>query len=578
MKVFQYLLIIIMFAGVQVILPIHGATTSGALASRKYQITAKAWGPNSDQVDAAKRRAENSLPVQALLKGTRYRLISVNYVDNTVNSPTHYIATFYDYTNDRAFIAESDFGGKEPVKVREHVHQLAEGEYFPGIGIEELADAYGVIKADKELGSLYKTGQLQIYDAMPPITIVNGERLVNVGITKKGVEMIVGVGFKNDRVVYYQGGAPPTSLAAPDTCGLASRGCEGTGCENGSAGQAQITIRETPSQDPPLWDLLVIRPRVSSGNPTEGSGIEIRDVKYKGKSVLKRGHVPVLNVQYIPQTCGPYRDWQYSEGAFMAPEAGAENPANGIRILAPGQIATTSLETGDDLGNFKGVAIYTQDVGTGYGQEVVMVSEMNAGWYRYLMEWRFASDGTIRPRYGFGATKNSCVCLSHHHHAYWRFDFDVVQPNNKVFQVERGRKFMRPVLTESKILRNYSTNRGFVIQNANGDEAYQLTPGRTDGTADAFGQNDFWLLQYQGTPASPLELDDLNDYDSPQGITAINIDPWLNNESLVDQDVVVWYAAHFIHNDGANLVDPDRSGLVLNGSHVVGPDLRPIRW
>ena len=245
-------------------------------------------------------------------------------------------------------------------------------------------------------------------------------------------------------------------------------------------------------------------------------------------------------------------------------------------MLANGQVATTSLESGTDTGNFLGVAIYRQDVG--FGSEVVMVTEMEAGWYRYLMEWRFAPDGTIRPRFGFSSVENACTCITHHHHAYWRFDFDVVGPINKIFQVERGRKFLKPLTAEIRVDRNIATNRGLVIQNAAGDEAYSLIPGLLDGNADAFGVGDFWLLRFKGTPESPLELDDPN-----AGLDAAskgaNIAAWLTGESVVDQDVVVWYTGHFRHeNDGAALVSPDRSGEVLGTSHVVGPDLRAVRW
>ncbi|HEX8637132.1 MAG TPA: hypothetical protein VF692_03640, partial [Pyrinomonadaceae bacterium] len=500
--------------------------------------------------------------------GVKYRLMSLDYIETEANKPTRYRVTFYDYTNDRVFVAESDFAEKEPVSVRREKYAEAEAVFAPGVSTEELFEAFEMVKSDKELGSLYKEGNLQTYDAMPPVTMLDGERLVNIGITKNGVEQVVGISFKNNRVVYYDKGAPPTSKAAPESCGIGNSGQVPSA--NGTAGQFQLTVRSTPTQEPPLWEMLVIRPSSSSGNPSERSGIEIRDVKYKGKTVLKRGHVPVLNVEYENNVCGPFRDWQYQEGPFDAPEAGAQNPASGIRILAEGQIARTALDSGIDQGNFRGVAVYQQNVGN--GTELVMVSEMNAGWYRYIMEWRFAPDGSIRPRYGFGSTKNACVCSAHQHNAYWRFDFDIVNPNNKVFQVERGRKFLKPITAETNVLRNYGTNRGFVIQNSTGNEAYSITPSLSDGNADTFGIGDFWLLKYKGTAAEPDELDDLNSG------SAANFAPWLNNESLVDQDVVVWYSAHFIHNDGASLLDPDRSGLVLTGSHVVGPVLRPIRW
>src|ERR1044072_4982390 len=129
-----------------------------------------------------------------------------------------------------------------------------------------------------------------------------------------------------------------------------------------------------------LWEMLIIRPSASSG--TRKSGIEVRDVKYKGKSVLKRGHVPILNVQYTPATCGPYRDWQWQEDRFATPDTGNTDPAPGVRILADGQVATTVLQTGVDTGNFQGVAIYKQN--NGYGTEVVLITELQAGWYRYI--------------------------------------------------------------------------------------------------------------------------------------------------------------------------------------------------
>ena len=48
-------------------------------------------------------------------------------------------------------------------------------------------------------------------------------------------------------------------------------------------------------------------------------------------------------------------------------------------------------------------------------EEVVLVSEMEAGWYRYISEWRLHSNGTIKPSFGFSTVDNSCFCNPHHH-------------------------------------------------------------------------------------------------------------------------------------------------------------------
>ena len=135
---------------------------------------------------------------------------------------------------------------------------------------------------------------------------------------------------------------------------------------------------------------------------------------YRGKEVLRRAHVPILNVRYKNDACGPFRDWQNQENHFKATGA---NVAPGFK-LCPSR-AETILESGQDQGNFRGVAIYVD------GEEVVVVSELQAGWYRYISRWRLHADGSIKPRFGFGAVRDSCVCNVHFHHAYWRFDFDI---------------------------------------------------------------------------------------------------------------------------------------------------------
>lgn len=553
----------------------EGKKTNKTKRQAPLEIKVTPWGPTQSDVELAKRRVLQDLNVQRELQGAKYRLVAFELIDDeSVKDkslpsipPSRYRAILYDYTNNQAVIAEGDFDGKESITVKRSA-------FDPGVGDEELRAAYDLVAKSPEFAALYDKQQIGFYEPMPPTTHLNGERLVNVGVInlQTGEQEIVSVSFKDDRVIRYEAKAPPTAKASPEACGIQNSGQGATG--RGVPGQYQLTITQNGA---PLWEMLVIRPSSSSGS-SEGSGIEIRDVKYKGKSVLKRGHAPILNVKYIDNTCGPFRDWQYSEGYFQIPTSGVQypnGPSGGIAILSSG-VATTAIETRNDQGNFQGVAIYRQDVG--YGEEVVLVTEMNAGWYRYVMEWRFAPDGTIRPRYGFASTANSCVCNPRIHHVYWRFDFDIVQPNNKVFQIERGRKFMKQILTEAAIFRNYQTNRSFLIQNANGDEAYILTPGFNDGSVadrngnliDTFGAGDIWLLKFQGTPNDPGELND------PNTSAAANLNPWVSGESIDNQDIVIWYGAHRYRSDDTSI--SNQRDEVISGVNIIGPTLKPVRW
>jgi hypothetical protein len=552
------------------------AETTTAKRSRKAQtgvdIKIVPVGRSQEDVDRATLQVTRSKVVQSELAGSQYRLLSFETVENEDKSsakqqlPTTYNAVFYDYTRNRTLVAQGKFDEAGQITIREEFYQ-------PTPTDEEFEEAVRILQQDSTFAPLFKSNEIKTFRPMPDISSPEGtnHRLVNIGvmgIDSSSRNEVISIDMLRKQVIRYAENAPPQSKATPEACGIPNAGQATT--SRGTAGQYDMVVSQNGS---PLWEMRIIRPSASSG--TRASGVEVQNVKYLGKMVMKRGHAPVLNVEYPNGACGPYRDWQYQEDSFATPASGNTDPAPGIRIVATGQVATTALETGNDTGNFRGVAVYTQN------NETVLVTELQAGWYRYIMEWRFGNDGMIRPRFGFGATDDSCVCSVHNHHVYWRFDMDIVNPENKVFQVERGRKFIRPILTESARLRSYQLNRSWIVQNATGNEAYMLVPNQSDGVADTYGRGDMWITRYKsviGGSALQNELDD--GYNSVSGSgTALNMTPFMNNESIDGQDVVLWYGTHFIHADGANLLDPNRDGsLVLSGLHVVGPDLRPIRW
>ena len=60
--------------------------------------------------------------------------------------------------------------------------------------------------------------------------------------------------------------------------------------------------------------------------------------------MLYRAHVPILNVKYTADACGPYRDWQYQEGMIQA---------QGIRRRAgiPVQLRARAHDHGHRIGH-----------------------------------------------------------------------------------------------------------------------------------------------------------------------------------------------------------------------------------
>jgi hypothetical protein len=384
------------------------------------------------------------------------------------------------------------------------------------------------------------------------------ERVVTVGVRgarARDFNEIVGLRSGSREVVRFDQGAPADSLADAGGCGLPDALQP---VVTGKAGSVRVTVTQGGKV---LWRFTAVRPAASSG--TNGSGVELRFVDYKGKRVLYRAHVPILNVKYDGNKCGPYRDWQNSEGMIDA--TGTDVGSTGFRVCT--SPAKTILDTGVDAGNFGGVAIYVQ------GQEVVLVSEMEAGWYRYVSEWRLHADGTIRPRFGFTGVTNSCICNLHHHHCYWRLDFDLRSAGNN-----RVREFNDPPLSgsshwhtktfEIRRPRDPGRHRRWRVENTVSGEAYDIIPGADDGVATAmpdwpYGRGDLWFLRYHAN-----EIDD--------GSVAIGppyeagIDAWVNGERIDDHDVVVWYAGHFTHDTSHE--EPGHFG------HIVGPTLKPVKW
>jgi hypothetical protein len=135
------------------------------------------------------------------------------------------------------------------------------------------------------------------------------ERTIAVGLLpREGTQghEIVAVNMIQRKTIRFEpsarGRAPLTAAAHNPICGLPDAGQP---TASGAAGSAWVTVTQGGVT---VWKFLVVRPAASSG--TNGSGIELRYLDYRGKRVFYRAHVPILNVKYDGDACGPYRDWQ----------------------------------------------------------------------------------------------------------------------------------------------------------------------------------------------------------------------------------------------------------------------------
>ncbi|GAA5086425.1 hypothetical protein HNP84_003533 [Thermocatellispora tengchongensis] len=424
--------------------------------------------------------------------------------------------------------------------------------YRPNPGQEELAAAAEILRADPRFPA---GDDVIVYRPMPPLADVENPdgtttRRPTLGVYTPSDESrkhrIVAVDVAGGTVDW-----SPAGVAAHHPGDCESHLPVGIDPLRDRGGPDQVRLRVVDG-DTELWNAIVVRPRASSPqNPGDGSGVELRDVRYRGRIVFRQAHVPILNVQYEEDGV-TYRDWQNEETRFSA--TGDDPVGWGWRLCT--KPPRTILERADnDAGNFQGVAFHYAD------GELRIVSEIAAGWYRYASEWRLCDDGTVKPRFGFAGVRNPRTCMRHRHHVYWRFDFDIEGSANDVIEQfnDTGSTIPQPVPIVQEVSRKRKAPaRYWQITDKASGRGYQIHPGEHDNTTDPYGVSDLWFLRHH-----PAELWDGN----PGPNNQARLNRFLNGESLTGTNVVVWYAGHFRHDQN----DPEP-----HQGHIVGPDLIPV--
>jgi len=206
--------------------------------SSAMEIKVEPWGPNPNTIASASRAALAHREVQAILAATRHRLLSVELVDADTNKPDQptlpdrYRATFYDYTNNRAIVADGSLHNLEQILVSESGIQ-------PLPSSEEFAEAVDLLRQDKVLGTALSAGALRPYRPMPPLIGAEAqrldgrvERIIAVGLlpeVDQSRHEIVGVNMITRTILRFPAQAPRTAMANSGTCGLANANQSGVG-------------------------------------------------------------------------------------------------------------------------------------------------------------------------------------------------------------------------------------------------------------------------------------------------------------------------------------------------------------
>ena len=484
--------------------------------------------------------------IQVEFAGRDLWVVAHDVVDKGEEAGQRFTATIQDMDTGRVLLADGRFDELD-------YSLLSHAPWQRPPHDDEFGWAVDLLKEDPEIGRALESGEVEPYRPSPPLASFhdpdgNQDRAVAVGLrTPAGEHRVVGVRTLDGEILREPPGVPSAST---DDCGAPAG--EGVASVPGPR-QARVRIWRGETL---LWELVVVRPSASSG--TNGSGIELRNVDFLGARVLHRAHLPILNVEYGPEAAAAgipraERHWAHEEAPFVAD---GDDPVAGFRICtAPPQ---TILESGNDGGGYRGVALWAD------GDDVVLVSQLEAGPYRYVNEWRLGAEGTVRPRLGCAAATNSSTCKPHVHHAYWRLDFDILGPGSNVLREYndppiRGETRWHFMRFEVKRPRDAAHGRRWLVRHDRDGREYSILPGPHDGEANEFGAGDLWVLRY-----SPDEIDDAQGHTTDPALVRAGLDRFVSGEPVHSADIVVWYAVHVAHPGS----DVDR----------VGPDLVARHW
>jgi len=245
-------------------------------------------GASQVDLNDAVAEALNSCQARDLLNGTSHRVLSSDFQSHIKSSADLFQATVYDYSRARSILLSGTPFDTSTLTLTETNDQ-------PAPNNEELADAASIAGAYN--GDIVRS-------SIPPVLTEESDdgtsqRVLRLVITSGNSSRIVHVNM-NTRTVVTPNVARSSEKRA--TC-AATADANAASNNRGLQGQGDFTISLGTQQ---LWTFTAIRPSSSSGRM--GSGVELRNVKYKGKTVLYRAHVPILNVEYERQVsgCGPY--------------------------------------------------------------------------------------------------------------------------------------------------------------------------------------------------------------------------------------------------------------------------------
>ena len=352
------------------------------------------------------------------------------------------------------------------------------------------------------------------------------------------------------------------------------------------------TLLKWPATGPAVWEMCWLAPGSSSG--VQGSGLEVRDVYYKGIQVAKRFHSPILFAEYRNGSGGDcYRDWKDANAKFAA------TPSVRNQLGIPGSfLATTTCDISKDATASHGTCPFSnlspnpfvnadcqasgvaiEDRTNAVNPEesyVLLTTQYSASWYQYASRIAFYANGDINPEFGYGNSNGTYNNVTHWHHNYWRLDFDIAGAEHDQISANG---VLKP--TEFTDLRSLTGGPGggptyWEITDTVQNFGFRITSGAGDYTPANESGRGLHMVDVIGTAFINNEFSDKADNNlNDCQMVASNL---ANGQNLADTDVVFYYTAS-VRDTTANNWPTSGSGAIPQDSMVckkVGPLITPV--
>ncbi len=311
----------------------------------------------------------------------------------------------------------------------------------------------------------------------------------------------------------------------------------------GCSTAANERLLEWPRENP-VWQMCWLRPSQSSG--PRGSGLEVRNVFFRGKQVFKRAHAPMLFAEYRGGAGGNcYRDWKDENSAFLANPDTQNNLGIGENVTTSCDRSTSPTQSFGNcpfqLGSPGGASCFTGVAIQERGDRVTLTTQYVAGWYLYSMRWTFHLDGTIEPFFGLGNSNGTYNNITHWHHNYWRFDFDIDGAGN-------DQLLLNGQLQASEFSALHERGRVYGVRDSVTGRGYDIFPGNAGAPPGAmdlvFPANEsgrgFHTVDVMGTVFVNGEFSDRPN--NSLGDCNVNVSALVTpSVSITDTDVVLYY-------------------------------------